>query len=116
MIYTGYYANIPFYARHNLTLVSISGRPPEGFSGLHFKQLAPSWSIFSEWQKTKNEALYTHRFFTEILSKINVNDLKYELTRLQDPILLCYEKEGFCHRHLVRDWLNSFGIECEEFR
>ena len=30
--------------------------------------------------------------------------------------LICYEKPtDFCHRHLVADWLNKNGIECEEW-
>ena len=31
-------------------------------------------------------------------------------------VLLCYEKRGdFCHRHLVADWLNKNGFNCEEW-
>ena len=31
--------------------------------------------------------------------------------------LVCYEKPSeFCHRHLVSDWLNAAGFECEEFK
>lgn len=32
-------------------------------------------------------------------------------------VMLCYEKSNeFCHRHLVRKWLNEAGFECEEIK
>ena len=32
-----------------------------------------------------------------------------------DFALVCYEKPSdFCHRHLVADWLNKNGYDCEE--
>lgn len=30
-------------------------------------------------------------------------------------IMLCYCKKGnFCHRNILREWINENGIECEE--
>ena len=35
----------------------------------------------------------------------------------EDIALVCYEKPGdFCHRHLVADWLNEAGYQCEEYK
>ena len=31
------------------------------------------------------------------------------------PVLVCFEKDGFCHRHLIAEWFNSHGIECKEW-
>lgn len=117
IIYTGYYANIPLYLKHNLTLISISGRYPTGFSGLWWKFFAPSWDIFSSWKKGQidNEE-YTNRFCEEILSKLNFIDIKQKLDIICNPILLCYEKEGFCHRHIVADWLRFYGLNVKEFK
>lgn len=116
MIYTGYYARSSFYEEQGLTLISISGKCPQGFKGLHWKFLAPTWNIFSNWKKGYiSDDVYTQQFFEQILSKINIPLFKEKLQQVQNPILLCYEKQGFCHRHLVKDWLNSIGIACEEF-
>ena len=117
MIYTGYYSNIQFYMDQGLTPISISGKPPEGYKGLWWKHLAPSWSIFSQWKNgIIDDNQYTQRFFNEILSNLNVQDIVYDLQRIENPILLCYEKTGFCHRHLIKDWLNVSGIDCEEYK
>jgi len=32
------------------------------------------------------------------------------------PVLVCFEKDDFCHRHLVANWLNKNNIQCEEWR
>ena len=116
-MFTGYYANYDFYMQQGLTPIAISGRPPEWYKGLWWKFLAPSWDIFSKWKnKIINDDEYTDRFFKEILSKVNIDELKDQLQQIQNPILLCYEKDGFCHRHLVADWLNYHGIVCEEYK
>ena len=31
------------------------------------------------------------------------------------PVLVCFEKEGFCHRHIISKWFRENGIECEEW-
>ena len=31
------------------------------------------------------------------------------------PVLVCFEKDGFCHRHLIAEWFNSHDIECQEW-
>jgi len=34
----------------------------------------------------------------------------------ENAVLLCWEKDGFCHRHLVADWLQEkLGIEIKEY-
>ena len=114
MIFTGYYANYKLYVERGLTPIAISGRPPEWYKGLWWKDLAPSWSIWKQWDKEHNEDIYIDRFFKEIISQLDIKELKERLDNIENPILLCYEKEGFCHRHLVRDWLNYNGIECHE--
>ena len=116
-MFTGYYANYDFYMQQGLTPISISVKPPEWYIGLWWKFLASSSDIFSKWKNIiiKDDE-YKNRLFKEILSKVNINELKDQLQQIQNPILLCYEKDGFCHRHLVADWLNYYGIACEEYR
>ena len=47
------------------------------------------------------------RYVPEILGKIDKANFKDMLGSVENPILLCYEKEGFCHRHIVADWIES---------
>lgn len=116
MIFTGYYSKYNFYIEHGLTPIAISGRCPDWYKGLWWKHLAPTWSIFSEWKSGKiNDMEYSLRFFEEVLGKLNITDVKYELDRIDNPILLCYENDGFCHRHLVADWLQGHAIDCVEY-
>ena len=75
---------------------------------IHMKELAPSWSIFSEYKKNNNKEEYTNRFYSEILAPKNPMEI---LTKINshgpNSILLCYESpSNFCHRHLVAEWLN----------
>lgn len=117
MIFTGYYANYNKYVYNGLTPISISGKHPDWYKGLWWKFLAPSWDIFSKWKNGLiSNGEYTQRFLKEILGKLDINDVKYQLDRIENPILLCYEKEGFCHRHIVADWFNAHNIDCKEYR
>lgn len=61
---------------------------------------------------------YIRVYETEVLNNLSPNAVVYELTKMadgHDVVLLCYEKASdFCHRHLVADWFNRAGYECEE--
>ena len=65
---------------------------------------------------------YAARYF-DILSKLNADDVVYELTELADggtPTLLCWElpppAPAWCHRGLVSAWLHDeLGLEVPEF-
>jgi uncharacterized protein YeaO (DUF488 family) len=117
MIFTGYYSKYNMYLEHGLTPIAISGKCPDWYSGLWWKQLAPTWNIFKEWKNGNiNNDEYTIRFYNEVLNKLSVSDLYYNLNRIENPILLCYEKDGFCHRHLVSAWLEAHNIPCREYR
>lgn len=129
-ICTSYFGNAKNIATDEYALIGIAGRSPEGWRGLEYRKLAPSWSIWNEWhlsmvnleqaidrQKAKDSAcaVYTDRFKKEILDKLNALDVATDIFKLADgkmPVLLCYEKPGdFCHRHLVADWLNA-SLDC----
>lgn len=117
MIYTGYFGQLDLYYRYNLTPIAICGKCPQWYNGIWWKHFAPSWDIFSKWKNgIETDDTYTERFFKEILSKLKIEDVKQDFNFIDNPILLCYEKEGFCHRHLVCDWLNYHGLNCEEFK
>ena len=97
--------------------VAICAKVPDWYKGPHYRQVAPSYSIFAEYKKTGDSDLYTGRFYAEVLHKLNASEVYHDLWRLaDDPILLCYEKPSeFCHRHLVANWLTEeLGIIINE--
>ena len=117
--YTSYFANIKKLPK-DVVPVAICGKAPEGYTGLQYRKLAPSWSIYSDWKYNHHDnAIYTDRFYREILGKLDQLTVEQELlnrTEGKPFCLICYEKPGdFCHRHLVADWMKSIGINIEEF-
>lgn len=116
-LYTSYFANVRNIS-NTILPCAIVYKPPQGFIGLHYPKLGPSYSIFSEYKIKNNTNRYIQRFYNEILSNLNpqkvVNDL-YQLSNGNDIVLLCYDKpNAFCHRHLVSKWLNDNRFECYE--
>ena len=117
MIYTGYYGRIEEYEEAGLTPIAISGLAPCWYEGYHWKFFAPSLDIFTKWKNGEiDDQGYVNRFIPEILEKIDKDKLKEQLESIEDPILLCYEKEGFCHRHVVAEWIQeNLGLEVKEY-
>ena len=118
MIYTSYFAqlrNLP----ENIIPIAICGKSPDWYKGLEYKKLAPKWSFFSKWKKNHDNDYYIKHFNDEVLNKQDILIVYEELMHLsnyQDIALICYEKpEDFCHRHLIADWFNKNGIECNEW-
>ena len=118
MIYTTYFAN----ARNlpaNIEPISIAARPPRGWSGKEYKQLAPPRDVLSKYMRDKNEADYIQAYRKRVLNFRDPDDTVRGLHKLTDKdniALVCYERpEAFCHRHLVADWLNEHGIKCLEW-
>ena len=123
MFHTGYFSKIQKYEECGLVPIGIAARLPEGLRNIHhMPELGPSWSIFSEYQKTHDTEVYTRRFTEEILGKLNpdqimTNILLFVKGTNKLPILLCYENpNAFCHRHIVAKWLNThFDFNGTEF-
>lgn len=119
MIYTSYFAKANRLP-NNVIPIAICAKAPEGYKGLQYKKLAPSYSILMEWKANHNEDLYIRRFSEEILSRLSFDEVMRDIAQMTpdgaDCCLLCYEKSSdFCHRHLVADWLNEHGVDCHEF-
>ena len=118
MIYTSYFSNLRNIP-NTITPIAICIKNPAFYSGLSYKKLAPKYSFFKVWQQTKDNQYYVNNYFKLVLDPLNVHNVVTELKTLantEDIVLLCYEKPSdFCHRHLVANWLNKNGYECEEF-
>ena len=109
MIYTSYFANIR-KIRKGRKLISISQITPHWAEvDGEFKSLAPNKSILFDIKQGKiGEEEYTERYYNEVLSKLNPEEV---YRKLNNSILFCYEKRGdFCHRHIVSDWFHKNGL------
>lgn len=120
MIYTSYFGKLQELEKNNLVPVAICGGIPDWYKGKWYRKLAPSWSIWSEYDKSKDSVRYTERFVDEILNKRDPKKCYQDLCELTGKtyafVMLCYEKPNqFCHRHLVADWFNQHGIICREW-
>jgi len=94
--------------------VSIARSSPKWYTGLCYIELAPPWKLIRYYKNSSNsqfikEQQYTVQYNELVLNKLDPHKVYKELiylTEPNEPILLCWEKEGeFCHRHLVTDWL-----------
>ena len=121
MIYTSYFAKIKELEKNNIVPISICGKAPNWYKGLQYKKLAPKYDFFMKWKETKDNEYYIDCFKELVLSELNPRDVIRNLEGIvpygtSDIALICYEKpEDFCHRHLVAEWFNSYGIACEEY-
>lgn len=100
--------NTSYFAKNakHPNAVAICAKSPVWYTGRKYTRVAPTWSIFSEWKKSGDSALYTKRFNEEVLA--NLDPLKVYNELGADSILLCYETpDKFCHRHIVAGWLTS---------
>lgn len=121
-IYTSYFANLRNIPK-DIIPVSICLYPPKWYTGLEYKKLAPTHSILESWKRDHDITDYTHRFDSLILTRLNIEDVIYDLNLMadysvdNDIALICYEKPGdFCHRHLVANWLIENGYTATEFK
>ena len=115
MIYTSYFANIKNLPE-NLRLISIARSTPKYVSCEKCVELFPDWEIINLVKTSlgkESEEKYTEAYL-EQLEKLDAKEIA---NKLQNSVLLCYEKHGdFCHRHIVAKWLRENGINCIEYR
>lgn len=118
-IYTSYFAmmrNLP----ENIVPIAICAKPPSWYEGLIYRKLAPSYDILMQYKRQPNVELYTQRFVTEIINKLDFHKVVKELKQLsngKDIVLLCFEKPSdFCHRQIVSEYMNKCGYNVSEFK
>jgi hypothetical protein len=90
--------------------ISVAGKAPEGWPGEEFKKLAPRLWFFLKYKEDGDHEFYTSQYYNEVLSKYNAEEIG---RLLEGKILCCYEEEGFCHRFLIKEWLEKAGIKVE---
>ncbi len=117
-IFTSYFAKGKTLKAHNVKMISISLYPPPNVKCAAIPDLAPTKSIL--FDKYMTEERYTHRFLSEVLSKLDARSIIDQIATISkgsDAALCCYETpDNFCHRHIVARWLTeNTGIEIHEF-
>ena len=120
MIYTGYYAKLKKYENAGLTPVAISGKIPDFYDGLTYKEFAPRKEMFQKWKNGIIDNFGYTEEYKAYLETLDKDEIKEDFDSPHDcsnTILLCYEKSGdFCHRHILADWLEeNFGYKVEEY-
>lgn len=104
-----------FAISYNLpNAISIAAKSPDFYQGREYLPLAPTWQIYSEYQKTHDIHIYSERYIEEILLPLDPHLVLEELGRYS--ILLCWEApDKFCHRRIVAKWFeDSIGIKVPE--
>ena len=95
----------------NPLAVSIAGRCSDSYKGLEYKKLAPRLWFFKKYKEDGDQEFYIEHYYKEVLELLDPLKVAEEL---EGKILLCYEESGFCHRHVVAQWLRHAGIDVEE--
>lgn len=120
MIYTSYFGKLKSLP-DNIIPIAICGRRPNWYKGLHYNKLAPKYEFFIKWKQNHDNDYYIKCFNEQVLSELNPEEVLADLLYMipfgnMDIALICYEKpDNFCHRHLVREWLNKNNIPCKEW-
>lgn len=109
---TTYFANVKKLG--DMNFVSIARKTPDGFPGIIYEPLAPTWEILQEYKYgQKDKRWYIEKYIDDVLSRLNprkVIDIIGE-----DAVLCCWETpEKFCHRHIVAKWFEQAGYKVEE--
>lgn len=115
MFYTSYFANKKLKDFPLDRQVSIALSPPPFFKGLRWDCFYPTSELLKSYKnKEIDEREYTLFYLENIVGKIDPIIFK-NLGEIENYVLLCYESpKAFCHRHIVRYWMNKAGIPCEE--
>lgn len=125
MIYTSYFSKVsalPNKLPNGFVAISIAGKSPSWYSGAKYRILAPKYWFYAKYKEDGDSDYYTEQYYKEVLNNLNADRVVNDLYRLKkgisgDIVLLCYESPSkFCHRHLVAEWLNKNGYECEELK
>lgn len=111
-----------YFAKQHLVPnpISISAFPPKFYTGACYPSMAPTKQILRAYKSGDIDQKEYRVQFADWLSLHNPKLVHRALCDIHDTdnyTLLCYEKPGdFCHRHLVREWLNEhLNLKAKEF-
>lgn len=127
MIYTSYFANMKNFPP-NVHPVSIARWQPKWLKDSIpvCSEIAPTIETLSGYKNgTINDELYDKEYKEKVLLKrtpeefLSLLEQKTEIPDIANNkeehiVLLCYEKDGFCHRNLFADYMREHGIMINE--
>jgi uncharacterized protein YeaO (DUF488 family) len=97
------------YSRHGVfpTSVAVSRKPPDGYKGRWFVELAPSWALINALKTHEiNKDQYTEWYYESVLCGLDAHEVVEKLG--DGAIMLCFESPtDFCHRHLIAEWITE---------
>lgn len=94
--------------------VSIAVKSPDYFFGKKYPLLMPTRKLLYSFKDGKiSEDEYTEEYF-KLLQRRKVTPEKVFNDLGPNAVLLCWEIDGFCHRHLVSYWLREHNIKIKE--
>ena len=107
MIWTSYFGNWRKFPS-GYKKIAIANRIPKGAKIIEltsFTCVRPTTILLSDFKRGLiSELVYTKRYL-EQLKFLNIEDF---LITYDNSVLLCYEKaDSFCHRHLLRRFINA---------
>lgn len=100
-----YYSNPRLAEVPKAQQVAISRGVPRNYGGRRILSLAPTWEMLKRH--------YSREEYDGLLAKLDPKALARYAG--DNAVLLCWEKDGICHRHWVADWLRAAGHEVEEY-
>lgn len=119
-IYTTYFANLKKLPPHVVPF-NIATRQPAGCNLKSIEMFFPKNDFLFAYKAGEINAFeYSKRYIREVIQKIDISqffDIVMELGKNnQRAALVCYEApDKFCHRHIVKMYINSLGTVCTCF-
>ena len=113
-IETSYFANIK--NTHNPISIARNSK----LNILSLDEFKPESRLLYKYKENFiNEEEYINEYKEKTLDKIDIDNLLKKLKTIADDknriTFICYEKDVFCHRHLVAEWLRYiFGLKIKE--
>lgn len=121
MIYTSYFGQMKNFPI-NFEPICIARWKPKWYSGKVLLSLAPSDRLLRWWKSSKQDEAAQEKYKAAYMSMLRtykpvvIEQIIKSLANDNIPVLICFEKDEFCHRHIVAEWFNDNGIKCEEWK
>ena len=118
MYYTSYFAYVRKLNKEKFRFVCVTASKPDFCDNSieDWSFLGPSLNALKAYKK---QQITKEEYITLYVIKLNDNWNRFKdfliLNENENIVLLCYEKSSeFCHRHILRNFLNTKGLECKE--
>lgn len=119
-IYTSYFAKVRELEWAGVRPVSVARFSPTWFTGAVYPALASAAESLLAYKAGQKDARTAREeYVKDVLGPLSAAAVAADLEHIgggRDVALCCYERPGdFCHRRLIRAWLNANGIFCREY-